>query len=433
MIARPMTHHSGIAQLDCARLCTVAVIVLAFFIASGNAHWFWWAGLWPSLTISPLLLLLSFREDSMPPRIPLRSVPLLAALSGMAVVAGASAFAVDPSLLSIVQWVGTYLSPLLVYLGCQTTPFTRRLAASTWWAITLGALIPLLAGVLAYYKELWVPNALQLLTSRYDLVRMAGYMGATYGNTGNTAALLALLAPPWLAMLLNRGASRALHALCAFALIIAFVHILIVESRTLFVVLIVVLPLVAYFYRMRFAAAVGALLLVAGAVLLPLMSEGDRLLQLTFGAVQGTADDQSVAERSEAIRIGLKVMLDNPALGVGPGNSFKANMYTSAHQYLINQGEEIGVLGLVLIAAVSMAVFWRFVGLLRRRSRGGVDDIRFAGIAGATGYVLYGCIANMPLSATVVNVWVGLFAIMLAISDAHFTDAPLRPVQHTAA
>src|SRR6266478_5951872 len=199
-------------------------------------------------------------------------------------------------------------------------------------------------------------------------------------------------------------------------------HLLIVESRTLFIVLITVLPLVTYFYRVRFAFSIVGLIVASSLVLLPLLEAGDKALELTFGAFEGTSEDQSLTERLEAMQIGLGLMFDNPALGVGPGNSAKVHIYTSAHQYWINQGEEIGVLGLILSVALSVAVFWRFFSCIQARSIGTFRDRGFPGIAGAAGYMLYGCMANMALSSTVVNAWIGLFAIMLALDSVRFSD-----------
>jgi O-antigen ligase len=408
-------------QLEVGVLAPPLLVLLAFVIASGNAHWFFWAGLWPSLAIPPLLVLLSLREPGLQLRVPQRSLPMLLALSGMALLAGVSAFAVDLNQISFGMWLSAYLSPVLIYLGFLTVPFRVRLTRAVWFAITIGALIPLTAGLLAYYKEWGIPSALDVLTSRYNLQRMAGYMESTYGNTGNTSALLALLAPAWLALTLEKGGGT-LRALCAAALLVSFLHALIVESRTLLIVLLVMLPLIAIFYRMRIVAAIGGLLLVGGAFVLPLLTEGERALDMTVGAVQGQGSDQSVEERSDAMRLGLRLLMDNPALGVGPGNSIHVNKYTSAHQYWINQGAELGMLGLLLSVVLSVAVFWRFAQLLRRRADGGVDDLRFAGLAGASGYMLYGCIANMSLSASIVNIWIGLFAVMLALDDVRYLD-----------
>ncbi len=359
MTATSTPHGVGIGSIECAALCAPLVVTLAFGIASGNAHWIFWAGLWPSL---------------------------------------------------------------LVYLGLQVTPFTRRLFVATWIAVTIGALIPLIAGIVAYYSEWGVPTGLELLTSRYDTERMNGYMRATFGNTGNTAAYLALLIPPWFAFLIARNASGGPRVLYVVALTVALAHVLIVESRTLFIVLITVLPLVTYFYRVRFAFSIVGLIVASSLVLFPLLEAGDKALELTFGAFEGTSEDQSLTERLEAMQIGLGLMFDNPALGVGPGNSAKVHIYTSAHQYWINQGEEIGVLGLILSVALSVAVFWRFFSCIQARSIGTFRDRGFPGIAGAAGYMLYGCMANMALSSTVVNAWIGLFAIMLALDSVRFSD-----------
>jgi hypothetical protein len=425
-----------IGELDSAALAGPLLVVMAFVIASGNAHWLLWSGLFPSLLIPPFLLILTMRDVPSRPSIPVSSVPLLAAMSGMAVIGGASALS-RPSHTSVVQWIACYISPLLLYLGCAALPYCRRRASAIWAAITLGALLPLLAGLLAYYTEWGFPNAIEILTSRYSLLRMAGYMDATFGNTANTAALLALLAPAWLALASARGLARSLRWLCALAVLIAVLHALIVESRTLFIVLVVMLLPVAVFHRRFVMGAVGLAFSYALYKVLPLLAEAQQLLQATASAVSRGGGgggglsgeyDYSVEERFEAMRIGLRLMRDNLTLGVGPGNSPRWNMYTSAHQYWINQGEEIGLLGFVLSVLLCVVVAWRFAALLVQRRELRAEpaaQLRFAALAGASGYFLYGSIANMPTADTVVNVWIGLAAIMLGMADATFSDPPV--------
>jgi len=278
------------------------------------------------------------------------------------------------------------------------------------------ALVPLTSGLVAYYQEWGIPTGAELIVSRYALERMAGYMKATYGNTSNTAALLAMLVPAWLAWLVASRPSSLPRWLALVALVIAMGNVLVVQSRTLFIVLLLFVPLVLWVHRVRFTALVVVLLLTFGAVLLPALDARDELVEHTVGAVNGNGDDGSVSERMEAMQFSLGLLEDHPALGVGPGNSATINPFTTAHQFWIHQGAEIGIAGLLLSVALSLAVLGRLVAAARRGRRSASNRDEFLNLVGPAAFMLYGIIANMTLAMTVVNAWVGTFAMLMALA-----------------
>jgi len=403
-------------RLDTGQIARALVLVLFFIVPAGNAIVPLWSGLLPTLALAPLIVLLSSRPGRFALALTPRELPALLALVGLMLVAAVSAFLVDPRADTWMHWAGSYLSPVLLYVAVRSVELGARTRRHAWSLLTLGALLPLAGGVLAYYREWGIPSGAELIVSRYALERMAGYMTATFGNTSNTAALLALLVPAWLAWLVASRPASLPRWLALAAVTVGMANVLIVQSRTLLVVLLVFVPLVLWFHRVRFTGLVVLLMLTFGALLLPALDARDELLEHTVGAVSADGDDGSVSERKEAMWIGLGLLEDHPVLGVGPGNSATLNPYTTAHQFWIHQGAEIGVAGLVFSVGLSLAVFARFAaaGLRSRRRQGQRDE--FLNLVGPAAFMLYGVIANMTLAMTVVNAWVGTFAMLLALA-----------------
>jgi len=358
-------------------------------------------------------------------RIEREGLPVALALGALVAFALTALCTAEYSDYSVLQFLGAYLAPLLLYLTFQSLTLDTRSLLGVWDVLTLAALVPLLRGLLAYYQVFGIPSPLDLLVSRYDLVRMDPYMVATFGNTGNTAALLTLLLPPWLLAALYRGVGPLRRAFYWCAVLVALAHIAIVQSRTLFLVLLVALPFGLYVVRLRRRAIALIVLIVVlvGAAVFTAGEVRDRFADLTVGALSGSADDQSVSERVEAMQIGLKMIRGSVLLGVGVGNSITEHPYTSSHQYWINQGVELGIGGLLAAVGLSLAVLVRFLkGLLRAR-RGPEEFFRFLALVGPASFMLYGCIANMAWSATYVDVWSGLFGTMLGLADARWAPA----------
>jgi len=401
-----------------AGLAWILSLFVVFIVAAGNGRRFWWSGLVPSLVVPPLVLTLLSRGRLDRIRVARSDLVLFAALSALALVACFSVIAAPAPLDTIVPFLGVYVAPLLLFVAFQHIEVDERRLVLAWNVLTLGALCPLVAGAIAYYNEWGIPTGLELLYSRYDVTRMQGYMAATFGNTGNTAAFLALLFPPWLVLAIRARALGASRAFYVVAIVVALLHIAIVQSRTLFVTLLVILPVTLLALRVRLRALMIPAFLGLGFLVVQLYDVRDQLASLTVGALEGSNEDRSVPERFEAMQIGVRLMRDNLLFGIGPGNSASVHPFTSSHQYWVNQGAELGVGGLLAAVALSVVVFWKFLRSCTRVLDGPTGSWRYVNLVGPAAFMLYGCIANMPWSANVVDTWAGLFGVMLGLAAA---------------
>jgi hypothetical protein len=396
-------------------------LLLLFILAAGNAYWSALNSLLPSLVLAPAIWAFGTADRGVGPFLSRKALWPSVLLTSFACLAFLSLAINDRTDDSSLQWVGTYLSPALIVLAVQTVSIDETFCRRCWIAIAAGALVPLSHGLIKYYGEWGIPTGADLLLSRYSLEKMEPYMHATYGNTGNTAAYLALILPAWIGLALARKRLSARERIFfGTAALIGIANVLIVESRTLFIVLALAVPCVLLYLRIRATWAVVAIVIVGGVVALPLLSAWDQFLDLTVGAFEGTESDSSVSERVEAMRFGLRTLADHPAFGLGPGNTLVTNPYTSAHQYWVQQGSELGVWGLALAAAISLWVLLRVALLVAKGDMEFKGFARFIFLIGPGAYVFYGCIANMPLSQNVVNSWIGLFAAMVGLSGGNW-------------
>jgi O-antigen ligase len=88
------------------------------------------------------------------------------------------------------------------------------------------------------------------------------------------------------------------------------------------------------------------------------------------------------------------------------------NPFTSAHEYILQQGSEIGVVGIPLAIALTAAYAWRLYTLFRTRAQDPYANVRFAMMIGPVAYLIYGVIANMPLAENVMTPWIGLVSLL---------------------
>jgi O-antigen ligase len=247
---------------------------------------------------------------------------------------------------------------------------------------------------------------------------MEGYMHATFGNTGSTASFLSLVIPAMLCAVLNRSWSRAVRVVALAALTLAVLNAIIVQSRTLFLTLALGIPLILLAHRIRLAWLAVVIAAVAVAIVLPLLGALDELYSLTIGAIVGSQTDYSVLDRTDAMWFATRTIRDNWVTGLGPGGTLEANPYTSAHEFLLQQGSELGIVGLLAAALLCALVLVRATlalwGLVADRATR--DEACF--LAGAAAFLFYAVIANVPLGENVVNAWSGVCGAFLGIAEA---------------
>lgn len=410
-----------IASTRVYRLSLGCALLIAFIVVSGNGSPAWWSGLPASLLLCPFAICFAVATASRKLDITPDQVRMFGILCAMCAVALISLLINPLTKDSVVVWASAYASPIAIYVTFTAVRWDRRGAALLVLIVALGALPILIRGGIAFYKNFGIPTGLELLLARYDLPRMGGYMRATFGNTSNMAAFLALVLPMLLSACLQRTTRIPFKLALIAALALSIIHALIVQSRTLFMVLLPVVIATTTFHGLRFRRTVAALAAALLAVAIPAIGAVDQLVNLTIGSLSGREGDESVNERMNAMRFGLRLVWDHPAFGIGPGNAPLVNPYASAHQFWIQQGSELGLIGLVLSVLFSVAI----VGSCLRTywSERGTETgaLRFTLLIGPASFIAYGTIANMPLAQYNVNTWVGLLTICVA------SAAGLRP------
>jgi O-antigen ligase len=407
-----------------------AVGVLYFLILNIASDGGWStviSGLIPALFLAPLIYLLAWREGwhryAAVPGTTLLGVTMVA----FAFFAVLSAIANPLPKEAWLPVLGAYVMPAMLFYSISVVRLSEVQAQRCLVLVAVGAAVPLGLGAIEFLREYGFPTGADLLMSRYDNIRMQGYMGKTFGNTGNMAAFLAIIVPTVGAALLTLWRKPGARVLLAGILILAFLHVLIVQSRTLFIVLTLIFPVIALFYRLRFGAILVAAFVTIAAIVIPVLTAVDQFFENTVVAAAGLNEDNSVSERIEAMRAALSILKDHLAFGVGPGNSLNINPYTSAHEYILQQGSEIGIIGVLLAILLTAAYLLRGWDLFRSRARDHHSNIRFAMMIGPIAFFVYGVIANIPLSQTILVTWIGLASLLAGASFMQIM--PVNPVE----
>lgn len=325
-------------------------------------------------------------------------------------------------------YVAGFVSSLLTYWAVRDISMSQRDLNLVLLALSLGSLFPLMDGLHAYYLEFGIPDFATLLYSRYATKRILDYQMATFGNTANTAAFLLLVGPTFLALALDRSRSRLVRLWFSVCSCLIGIHLVIVQARASFLVLLLLGPIFLYFKRPS-KPVLALVVLALGSVLwqIPTLDEdawsrfSDRF---EAAATVDTEHDTSIWERKEAIEEGWSTFLSHWEAGVGPGASRFYNSYTSAHQFNVHQALELGVLGLLASILLSLGVVWRLTDILIRGSSRMVDGDRFTLIIGPVCYLLFGIVADMPLNTGVANTWAVLAFGMLGMVE-------YRPLEST--
>jgi O-antigen ligase len=194
-------------------------------------------------------------------------------------------------------------------------------------------------------------------------------------------------------------------------------NVLIVQSRAgvLVFILMSIIVLIAFRSHRILLVALAGLFAWLGQ---ELDESGRAFLQqrLTSAITVNVETDASIALRSDSISHSWSMFLRDPLFGVGPGLSRDDNPFAVAHQFFAHQAAELGVLGFVASIGIALLVAGRFLiaAIVYRRSRHRWPEAVW--LSGATGWLLYICLAGATLNMTIVIAWVGLFVAFLALS-----------------
>lgn len=398
-----------------ASLPALLLVATYFALAAGNGYRLWLSSFPFVVVLALLAVVVQARGETEAPAIRGFTGWVVAAVGTLAIAAASSWLATLPDADSSLAFVGSYLSPLLVAVAM----LGRRWEEGDLWrvaaTILVGGVIVLAHGIFRFYAEFGIPTGLDLIFARAQEVRIEPYLRATWGNVGSTAAYLALVLPMALAISVWRDAPRLVRRLSQLFIVLALLNFAVIQSRTLLLVMTASLIVVARAFQTRLRTVLMVVVVVLAVLMIPLFTVLDTLFAYLAGTLQGASGDASVGERTEAMQIGWQMMWDSPLQGIGPGRSLLLNPYTSAHEFLVELGSELGVAGFIA-AALATAATWHVLrgALVRGRTPAGRLGIVLS--IGPAGYMLYAFLANAPLSQGAVSSWAGLWAGLLTLA-----------------
>jgi hypothetical protein len=318
-----------------------------------------------------------------------------------------------------VTYAAGFLAGLAIYVALARTTLTPRALEMGIAGLVAGALVPLVGGVQAYWREWGASDPDTVISAYQSLARMAQYETATFGSRSNTAAFVVIVFPLLAWVALDRTRSRWLRLLCAAALVPVVMNLLILQVRAALVVAVLSVAVVWGFklgvrrYPLFLAsAACGVLLLVSW---LPDASY-TMVERMRPVVTLEASDDRSASERLDSVREGLETAERHWQFGIGPGASLTQHSYTAAHQFHVQQFMETGVLGLAGSTLLSIAVLFLLMQTMARGQDGGLNNVRFAMIVGPAAFVVYATLANATLTIGYINTWTVLLVSMLALT-----------------
>jgi hypothetical protein len=314
-------------------------------------------------------------------------------------------------------YASEYLS--ILFIACAF--INLKLSLEEYYGIfavmALGALVALIPGIIAFFLSWGIPSPRMMYYAHSNLMKMHEYMILTFGNTGNTAQFIVLVAPAFLLLTLKANLNYFLKTLLIICLVIMAINLLIVESRISFLILYCFGALLA---TMKSGKVLLKYFLTSFVFLFVLSQIAPSFYLTVMGAMHqviafNAATDNSVSERILAMQEGWKIFHHHFFTGVGPGMSFYYNSYTTAHQFNIQQASELGILGLICSILFCVYVLFRFI-LLLFRYRTDINFERLILMAGPACYVIFGLFANIGLSIGTTNTWVAIMIAMLTLS-----------------
>lgn len=275
-----------------------------------------------------------------------------------------------------------------------------------------------LVGIKIYYDNYGVPNLQTLFFARYDFEEGSGfkqYSAITLGNVDRNATFLTLTIPP-LVFFIGERKKNIYTIITAICLIIALLTLIIIQSRTLFVVIFCffTLQIIAKNIRISFYK----FFIVFFVINLYYRADALEVASILEEVIGGLFDpkfesDGSAIERKELMGVFLKMFFESPIIGIGPGTSTFKFGYT-AHQFYIHQAVECGVFGVLgsLIATIYVTVEYFKVSFSRKNH---FQRIKLLLISGPFCYFFYNILANGMLIYTFRSVWIGMAALLLGL------------------
>jgi O-antigen ligase len=409
--------HSGdrFRGLPLSRIELVLMLLMFGLLAGANGFRFTFNSALPCGVLAIVLLAIRVARSDGLPRMSTYAW-IVSAVLGLWFMGAFTSSLIHLSNETLLSLYAGYLVPLLIY-SCLVG---RRIPeADKQWiivSVALGAMIPWISGMVAYLSTFGFPDPMELFWNRYDQNRMAPYHRVAFGNISHMALYIAVALPPILAMGASRTITLPLRTILVIGSVLALVNMLMIFSRGAMVTMLLMLLFWIWVFRSLRLFALVAMLATCAA--LALGSNDDisaSLVPHILGAFEGgDVTDGSVGERLDSMAIGWKLFAEYPVFGVGPGQTYRVNEWSIAHQLIIEEASSIGICGLVATTALSVLVLIRSVGIAIRGSATATVDLALW--SGVLGWILYTLVAGGLLHLGLLIPWAGLFYGFLALT-----------------
>lgn len=315
----------------------------------------------------------------------------------------------EPSVLTASQLIFGLLIPFAVYLGLRRLRLSERQWTWAFVAIAAGLILPLVSGTLAFRATFGSLSLDTIMKAYLDPIAWEDYGGATFGNRGNLAYLLVIVFPGLVWLAFSRRSPLWARGILATAAGLTALNLMITQSRTAILIAATSLPVMGMFrFRKQWkwvAGGLAASLLIAWMVI-DLPDNAKNLVERTILAGSWNRDmDDSALERTIAMGKAWTLFKQNPLLGIGPGRALEENPFTSAHEFILNQASELGILGMVGSALWCLGILWQFGAAFASGLRRSHGEREFVLLLGPTCYVLAAIMANVPVTLTHNNSW----------------------------
>lgn len=391
----------------------LAVWSMAFVLPAFNGRPFTLSSGFVCLPLALALLMHVSFKDQGRSLVPQHSRLTAALFGGWVLVATVSTVA-HPSEETAINLLWGYWTPFLMFLSLIRLKFKAQDFQGVLASFALGLALRFAYGALMFYLEWGIPSLNDLLLARFDIDRMHTYVEATFGNTGNSASVLAISLPVLVMTLLLVPLKKAVRVTVILSVIVITINILITGSRA--AILLATTVLMVATFKLNALRRFAMLVVLAISVFLFIFYANiPNTSRLEAVVTVDNKGDASVGERIESINYGLETIRDFP-LGVGPGMSRIYNPYHVPHQYAVNQGSDLGILGMGFSAFLGVIVIFRFINfrIKRKLVEGNPMSIFIIGIFG---WMLYAMTTNIPNNSGPSIPWIGLFSMFLAFEE----------------
>ena len=319
----------------------------------------------------------------------------------------------------LTTYISGILAPFCIALAFTNLKLNRSQFHVVMIALSVGCMFPLILGLYAYFSSWGIPDLSTLIMSHFNLGKMRSYSIQTLGNADNTAAFMGMIGVVFFCLILTKNNSAVKFILYSLVLALSVIHLLILQIRVALIFFLLMSLIISFISNKRFFYLY-LLTLIAVVVSLYIYSPkslgllSNRMILAITWSNEGA--DVSAGARLHSMSIGWRIFMQNFLLGVGPEASKHYIVYGTAHQFNIQRGVELGILGFLASILISGLAIWRFFRLswIYFRQRDNWLNITLS--AAPAFYFLCSLFSNMPLTLGVTNTWIGLVACLMFLS-----------------